>query len=247
MTQRRTIFVSTLLLALSAFVQAADPQPRSISVVGTSQVHVVPDLVMLSIGVETYATKIDEAISKNDERTAKTLELIKQFGIDAIDVQTDELSLSPKYARRDTNQFEYDYDKVLGYTVSRGISLKLRDIPKLQSLVRKLLEAGTNRIDSTTFSVSEPRKYRDQARTLALKAAREKAIAMASVLDQKIGRPIRIIESNARALSSSLTSNMSANAQVQESEGEPADLESGAVAPGTVTVSAVLNVEFELE
>lgn len=245
---RRTSIAAAALLFSSTSIAglAADPA-RYISVVGTAQVHVVPDLVVLSIAVETFSPKIDEALTKNDDRTTRVLDLAKQFALDPKDIQTEDLSLSPKYARREGDRYDYDYEKVLGYNVSRAITVNLRDLSKCQKLVRQLIEAGTNRIDSISFTVSQPRKYRDQARQLALRAAQEKATSMAETLSQKIGRPIRIVESGSRMPISYTASNTNIQAQAESSAGDPPDLENGPVAPGTITITAVVSVEFELE
>jgi len=44
------------------------------------------------------------------------------------------------------------------------------------------------------FRTSELRKYRDQARQMAIKAAKEKAVALAKELDMTVGTPRNISE-----------------------------------------------------
>src|SRR5262249_58226568 len=74
------------------------------------------------------------------------------------------------------------------------MTITVRDISKLDALVESLVKAGGNRIDSIQYETSELRKYRDQARDLAVKAAREKAQALAAALGQQIGRAQSIEE-----------------------------------------------------
>ncbi len=70
--------------------------------------------------------------------------------------------------------------RFLGYEVSQTTTITLRDLSKYESLMIKLLEAGTNRVDGINFGVSETRELRDQARSRAIRDAKEKAIAMAA-------------------------------------------------------------------
>ena len=51
-----------------------------------------------------------------------------------------------------------------------------------------------NTIHGIEFQTSELNKYREQARELALKAAKEKAEKMAAVLGQSLGDPVQINE-----------------------------------------------------
>ena len=70
----------------------------------------------------------------------------------------------------------------------------MRDLPRLDSLLESLIKAGGNRIDSIRYETSDLRRYRDQARDLAMKAAHEKADALAKALGQQIGKARMIDE-----------------------------------------------------
>jgi uncharacterized protein YggE len=70
----------------------------------------------------------------------------------------------------------------------------IKDVSKLTPLLTKVLEVGATKVLGVEYRTSNLRKYRDQARSMAVKAAREKAVAMAGDLDQKIGKPHTITE-----------------------------------------------------
>jgi hypothetical protein len=96
------------------------------------------------------------------------------------------------------------------------------------------------------FRTGELRKHRDEARRLALQAAREKATHMAGVLGQTIGRPLRIIETTEGRSGSQQFRDWSSNSNV--SFIEPGDsVTSDTFAPGTIIVKAGVSVEFELQ
>jgi uncharacterized protein YggE len=70
----------------------------------------------------------------------------------------------------------------------------LAETAKVEELVTKVLQSGVNYIHGIDFQTTEFKKYREQARELALKAAKEKADRMAAVLGQSIGAPLQINE-----------------------------------------------------
>jgi uncharacterized protein YggE len=94
------------------------------------------------------------------------------------------------------------------------------------------------------------RQYKDQARDMALKAAKEKATAMAGSIGQTIGKAIRITEGTVSNTNLNY-SNISANGQmVANARSIPAvettSTSIGSFSPGTITVSATATVIFIL-
>ncbi|MEN6519798.1 MAG: SIMPL domain-containing protein [Armatimonadota bacterium] len=88
----------------------------------------------------------------------------------------------------------YQTDESRMYGARQMIRVTLKDVSILEDLLTKSLEAGVIRIVGVNFRTSNLRKYRDQARTMAIKAAKEKAALMAGELGCKIGQPQSISE-----------------------------------------------------
>jgi len=114
----------------------------------------------------------------------------------------------------------------------------VRDISQLDTLLEAVVQAGGNQINSIVYETSELRKYRDQARDLAVKAAREKAQALARSLGQEIGRA-QIIEEVPELASFAIQ----ANAYAEDSRSRGAG---SALAPGQTSITASVTVSFEL-
>jgi uncharacterized protein YggE len=114
----------------------------------------------------------------------------------------------------------------------------LRDLSKLDVLLEYLIKAGVNQIDSVEYETSDPRKYRDQARDLAVKAAREKAEALAGALGQSIGKANAIEET-----SDSRVYGYANTTASFYSSGKPI---SRSTAAGQITISASVTVSFDL-
>ena len=233
--------LSVMVALISAPVQAEED--RVINVTGDAEVRVVPDEVVITLGVETDDMEIDVAKAKNDERVQRVLALTEDYEIKPQHVQTEYIDIEPRY----------DYDEVfLGYFVRKTILVTLKDISTFEDFLTDSLKAGVNYVHGIEFRTTELRKYRDQARDLAIQAAREKAEALAGALDQSVGLP-RTITENRNWWWSSYGSwwgsrrggSMAQN--VIQNVGEPAAASDGAFAPGQVVVQASITVSFELE
>jgi uncharacterized protein YggE len=184
----RTLVFAAVLLGLSGLAVADDkPLGKVVRVFGTSDVKVVPDRAVIELGVEKQNVSARLAKQAEDAAARRLLASLHASGIEDKDVQTTYLSLRPQFDYRKGMRISY-------FAAEQTISVTVRDITKLDALVESLIRAGGNRIDSIQYETSDLRKYRDQARDLAVKAAREKAQALAAALGQGIGKAQSIEE-----------------------------------------------------
>jgi uncharacterized protein YggE len=230
------VFSVSLLLVASAALSAAQdcgPRPRLISAMGTAEINLAPDQVTLSLGVESHDKDLRSARSQNDSRVKKVIALARSEGVELKDIATSALQMAPEYS-------EEKVPKFLGYEVSQTMDITLRDISKYEPLMTKLLEAGVNRLHNIDFGLSETRKYKDEARLQAVRAAKEKATAMAKELGQTVGKPWEIWEQTGRNAYQAMANSSGYNSPSFEAEGTT-------VVPGQVTIKASVVVSFQLE
>jgi uncharacterized protein YggE len=178
--------VLVALASLSARAQLQQPQ-RLINVGGSAEVKVAPDEVDLNVGIETHNENLDLARQENDERVAKTLTFLAQNGVKAKDIKTDYISIEPIYSRSRGDTLPPM--KPSYYDVRKGIGIRITDIRNFDTIYAGLINSGVNAVRGVDFRTSELRKYKDQARTMAIRAAKEKAEAMASELGARVGKP----------------------------------------------------------
>lgn len=165
-----------------------DDRPK-ITVNGEAVVNVRPDKIVIGLGIETSDINILAAKEKNSQILRKALAAMQELGVPEKEIQTDHLSIEPRWRN------EYRNEGFIGYFVRNTVVVTLTDVAKVEELVTAVLQAGVNYIHGVDYQTAEFRKYRDQARELALKAAREKADRMAAVLGQSVGAPLQINES----------------------------------------------------
>jgi uncharacterized protein len=226
------IFFFIASAALSAAQECAS-HPRLISVTGTSEINVAPDQIVLSLGVESRDRDLGLAKSQNDARIKEVFRLAHDAGVAAKDIETSALRMGANYS-------EEKVPRLLDYEVSQTTIITLKDLSKYEPLMTKLLEAGTNRVDGINFGVSETRKLRDEARSKAIRDAKEKAVAMAAELGQTVGKPLEISEESGWN-----SCGLSANSFAFDRRAP--NVNESTIAPGQVTISASVKVSFQLE
>jgi hypothetical protein len=244
-----TLFIASLILTLTLVAwqnqPAATAEPRTITVTGDADVRVVPDEVILTLGVETWHEDLAIAKAQNDERVKVVITLAQNAGVEARYIQTDWINIQPRY------EDNYEKERLIGYFVRKTIVITLKDIAKFDQLLTQALEAQVNYVQGIEFRTSQLRQYKDQARALAINAAREKATALAGELGQTIGQPQAIQEQHSNWWSSygswwNSWGNVMAQNVVQEVNAAPSTV-AEALAPGQITVNAQVSVTFELE
>ena len=123
------------------------------------------------------------------------------------------------------------------------MTITVRDLTKLDTLLEALVKAGGNRIDSIGYETSDLRKYRDQARDMAVKAAHEKAGALAKALGQDIGKAQSIEEVSESGYQSP---RQIQNALFANARSENVLMEAPSIAVGQKSISASVMVSFDL-
>lgn len=245
------VYLSLIFLtAFSVFAQAqTQPKPPTIDVSGMAEILLPPDQVVFTLDVTKRNKDMNIAKREADAALAKIIDLTKTFGIRPENVRTDYISVDMKYqfVRNPKSRiFDEDGDEVgtrtfLGYDVSATVIVRLMDIKRFQEFFAEVMKTGLTEIESVSFESSEFIEQRKKAREMAMKAAYEKASAMAGAVNQTIGKAIYIAESNSSGSSS--VNNFSANAR----SGPITVTESVATfSPGTIKINAQVTVTFLL-
>ena len=235
----RAVTTTLLLLSLAVGLSAQErPEPPHVTVAGEAEMKIAPDEVMFDVTMQSFGRELKAAKAQTDERLKGLIALAKRHGVAETDTQTDYVKVEPRFKGGD------DSKAFLGYWVRKDLVLTLRDVSRAEGLLSEMLDYGVSRINSISFSTSQMRKYRDQARALAMKAAQEKAAALAGAVGQKIGRAITI-EEEVPNRAGYPPPNYSANTVSIDRSGST-DSE-GTLALGLIKVSARVTVKFALE
>lgn len=244
-------FILSIICTLLVFVYAnaqSNSERALITVSGQAEINVTPDIAVFTLRVVSLDKDLARAKTINDESVRKTLLLAKSYQIAAEDVQTNYISVDEKYSDYESERKPRVF---LGYQVTKKIVLKLRDMKRIEGLLSDVISSGVNRIDDIDFRTTQIRKFKDQARALAMKAAREKAIALTGEINQTIGKAFSITEEGLNNYgSANYSQNVMSNTTRSEAggggSGDYSDSE-GTIAIGQISITARVLVSFELK
>ncbi|MEO5804520.1 MAG: SIMPL domain-containing protein [Verrucomicrobiota bacterium] len=241
-------FAAVLFLSICSFANAFGqfaPQPPQINVSGSAEVKVAPDEIWLAVSVETRSATLDPARLENDEKIAKALKFLKVSGIKESDVQTDFISIQPDYDYNDRPRIV-----PTAYIVQKSVKVRLTNVTNFQAVLTGLLTNGVNRVNDVDFRTTQLRKYRDQARAMAVRAAKEKAEALVSELGVKLGKPYNISATDNlwsyRGYGNLVNFNSNTSQNIS-SASAPSDNSEDSFAAGQISVSASVSVSFLIE
>ena len=236
----------TSILALTLLLSAGPALAQgTISVSGEALLYVVPDEVIIGLGIETFDPILARAKTQNDTETARLLAALQRQQIEHRHIQTDTMQVEMHY------RTGHPSEGIEGYYVRRAFTVTLKDPTIVERTVASALGSGANHITGLEFRTTELRRFRDEARKKAMAAAREKAQLLAGEAGVRIGRATSINEGYYGSTHGSRWwgwngggANYIQNA-VQGSSAPGAD---GSTIPlGQIGVSATVSIAFSLE
>lgn len=226
----KKILCMVLILVFALVSASALADTSTVSALGTATVNLVPDIASFSAGITTQDALVSTAQAANSAAMQAVLDALTSLGVSTDDLQTDSYSVYPVY------NYETDTPAVTGYEVSNTVTVVVRDITKLPSLLDAAVEAGANNVYSLGFQSSENASAYDQA----LKAASQDALRKAAMMAEAIGREA----------GTTLSMEELSSATPYYSTAHAYDMLSSSYAPietGSITVSAQVEATVELK
>lgn len=173
-----------LAVMLSACSTTAGGAPqRTVSVTGTGTARLTPDIVIVTLGVQTQDPQVARAVQDNNTRASRVTEAVRAAGVAAADIQTSDFSV--------WSQQNYDPQGnptgEITYNASNTLTLTLRDVSKLGDLLQSALESGANTVQNVAYSVADPSEALDKARLEAIQDAHDQAAQLADAAGAQLG------------------------------------------------------------
>ena len=164
---------------------AAETGTRLITAQAIGTVTGTPDVVTVSLGVETRSDSAQAALEENNRLAADVITVLKDNGVAAEDLQTSQLSVNPAYDDKNT---------VTGYQVTNMVTAKMRDITKAGTMIDAVGKAAGDavRVQQLSFSIDDDSGLRAAARADAVTRAQAQAQQMADAAGVALG-PIHAI------------------------------------------------------
>lgn len=222
----------------------------SITVTGEATVHVVPDKIIVRLGVETRDKNLQGVKSRHDEGVRDVLAALRGLGVPESSIQAAHVSMRPGYENWHPSL------RPDQYYARTMILVTVNDVSLAEELVTVALEEGATHIHGIDYQTSELKKHREHARELAILAAREKAEKLSAALGNTVGNALVVKEDPSRTLQPYWAHwygwyhggghGGGSQVQVQAATSQPEPM-GDTVAFGRIGVGASVSVMFALE
>ena len=162
---------------------------------GQAKIMTTPDIVEMSLGIESINKTVSESVQNVSADHEKLISILLSKGIKENEIKTNRYTINPQY------KYTKDGSELTGYKVSHYLSFTYRDIDKIGELIDTISygpEAiGNNlRINSINFSIEDPIVFESKLRENAIADAKRKAKELASFANITLGSPIYISENS---------------------------------------------------
>jgi uncharacterized protein YggE len=216
----------TLGVVLISALSHAGEQPRSIDVYGSSALAVNPDGIDWRLEVATYGDTMNEAKSLNDRALADLRTLLnKTERVETVEVNNPRLSRT----------YNAEEKKLKAFNAESYVTFKSFAVAKQQDLATGIAQIPGVSINSCQWMTTNETRIVKEARTLALAAAKDKAVQMADALGMAVGVPFLIEERSSRWEPTGLNIQIDQTGVTRNDSG------------GKVRVGANVRVVFELK
>lgn len=180
--------LAVMLVTFPVAGRAADP--AQITVTGEGHVEARPDMATVTLGVVTQGGTAAEAMAGNSIKLAAVLEQLRGSGIEERDIQTSGLSLNANWTQTEADPTP----KIAGYQASNMLTVRVRALDTLGTVLDKTISDGANTFNGLTFGLSDPEPSMNEARKRAVADAIARAKLLTTAAGVTLGPVLSITE-----------------------------------------------------
>jgi uncharacterized protein YggE len=164
----------------------ADTSSGGITVVASGSANVTPNRASFAFGTVSQAATANAALAASSQSVARVIAALKRVGVAQADIQTADVSLSPR-----TND---NGDQVVGYTAANTVTATIRKIGDTGDVVDAAVSAGANQVSGPNLLASDQDAAYRNALKGAVADARAKAETLATASSSTLGKITAIVE-----------------------------------------------------
>ncbi|MEK7101599.1 MAG: SIMPL domain-containing protein, partial [Patescibacteria group bacterium] len=191
------------IITAGNFGRPGNPATDTITVQGTGQATLPPDVARVSFTVQNTATTVAAAQEATTKQTNEALNFVKEQGIAEKDVKTLSYNISPQYSYPNPctrGELCPDYysgtPKITGYQVSESIQVTMRDLTAVGAMLGGLGKLGVQNVNGPDFGLDDSTAGYNAARVDAINKAKTQAQSLSKQLGVRLGKIVNFSESS---------------------------------------------------
>jgi uncharacterized protein len=218
---------------------------NSFSVEGKAKRKVTLDTAKINLGVVLKDKTPVEVQKKATERYEKAIGAIKDLGIKAEDIQTQNYSVSSVY--------KWESNEIEGYEIRLSLVVIVRDTKPESELLSRVInaatESGFNSVNSMEFYLEDIERVQDELKEEAIADAKARAERESKLAGLKIGKVINMNSYNPSpyfdyGYRSYEGMDMVANSQLGMEE--MVEMPAIQIQPGQTEIEVTVNIQYEI-
>jgi uncharacterized protein len=253
---QRSVVAVLVLLALFLLVQtlssfanmgrADSPATDTITVQGTGEAMMAPDVAHISFTIQNKADTVAEAQEQTTEESNAVLEFIKKQNIAKKDIKTLSYNISPEYSYPHCGYgMPCPYSgspKIIGYQVSETLQITVRDLAQVGAILSGLGEFGVEQVNGPSFALDDETAGYNAARADAIAKAKAQAELLEDQLGVSLGKIVNFSESTGGYYPMYAYGKGGGVAEARDYASAP----SPSIQPGENTYSASVSITYEI-
>lgn len=225
------ILLCLMLLPCLAAAETQAAPGATLKVTGSASVSLKADYARVTVGVRTVAETIDAASAENGAAIRAVIAALQEAGVVEEDIATSNYSVSAEY------DYSTGVQQLSGYSVTNQLSVIIRDMDHIGSILDQATKAGANSIYNIEFLSTASAQAQDEATAHAVQDAIRKAALLANAAGLEAGNILSIEEATTGFVVASRTYDSLAQTKAA----------SNVILPDQMTVSASVTIVFELK
>ncbi|MZQ81399.1 DUF541 domain-containing protein [Paenibacillus sp. 5J-6] len=153
----------------------------TIEVLGEGNVTAAPDRAVIVLGVVTDGPNLQAIQTENAKAISNVIQSLMSLNIPREKIQTHEYRIEIVHDYVDGKQI------FRGYKITHLLQITTDHVAQTGNLVDTAVSNGANNVTSIQFTIAHPEFYENQALSIAIQNARQKAITIANTLGVTLG------------------------------------------------------------
>ncbi|MEP4148705.1 MAG: SIMPL domain-containing protein [Halioglobus sp.] len=191
-THALSLSLATIMLLAISPRLIAEPPNAQVRVSGQAEASMAPDMAVLQLTVMREADSARLALDANSSAMAEVIKAMRAGGVAERDLQTSNFSIQPRYIYPKPRNEKPP--ELVGYTVRNSLTVRVRDLNALGSLLDKSVSLGVNEGGNVSFTNDDPSTAVTKARASAVKDAMARARTLADAAGVRLGDIMEISE-----------------------------------------------------
>ena len=145
----KTALIAFCLLAFCAAMFAQAPTvttlPNTIYVGADGKFDAAPDTALIQFNISSQASTAKDAYDQASKQAETTRQVLRTNGLDPKSAEVGFFSVNPQY------DYKSGKTRIVGYTVTTSVSLKLKDFSKIGPITSQLADATVGESQSLSY------------------------------------------------------------------------------------------------